>query len=90
MLSEIYYPNGWKAFINGKETKIFKTNNLLRSVVVPSGLNKIEFVYDSSTYRSGLMISYIGWVLTFLLILSGIIAHKRMKVTNVPIVSENA
>jgi uncharacterized membrane protein YfhO len=90
VLSEVYYPNGWKAFINGDEVRIFKTNNLLRSVVVPSGNNRVEFVYESSMYNNGLMISYFGWSATLLLILIGFINRNKMNVTAAAILTENS
>ena len=42
-LSEIYYPIAWKAYIDGVETEIYKTNFAFRSIVVPAGEHKIEF-----------------------------------------------
>jgi hypothetical protein len=36
---------GWKAFIDGKETKIYRANHGFRGIVVPKGNHKIEFVY---------------------------------------------
>ena len=79
VLSEIYYPSGWKAFIDGKETKIYKTNNLLRSIVVPKGNHKIEFVYESEIYSIGLYISYFGWSLSFITLLFGLYFNTDIK-----------
>lgn len=72
VLSEVYYPAGWKAYIDGKETEIYKTNHILRSVVVPAGEHKIEFIFDPPIYKTGFLISHIGWGISILLILIGL------------------
>jgi len=43
-LSDNFYP-GWKAFVNGKETKILRTDYSFRAVVVPEGESIVEFGY---------------------------------------------
>jgi hypothetical protein len=68
VLSEIYYPAGWKAYINGQETKIYKTNYVLRSIFLQPGDYKIEFVFEPITFKLGLWIS-----VSVLIILLGII-----------------
>jgi len=45
-LSETYYPVGWKAFIDGKETPIYRANYLFRAVVVPPGVHKLEMKFE--------------------------------------------
>jgi hypothetical protein len=72
VLSEVYYPAGWSAYIDGAETPIYKTNYILRSVVVPPGSHIIEFRFVPKTYAIGLTITQISWVLTALLILIGL------------------
>jgi len=57
VLSEIYYPHGWKAFIDGNETEIYKTNYILRSIAVPSGKHVIEFRFEPAEYTLGLWVS---------------------------------
>ncbi|MDP4196032.1 MAG: YfhO family protein, partial [Bacteroidota bacterium] len=44
-LGDTYYPKGWKAYVDGKETKIYRTNHAFRGIVVPKGDHKVEFVY---------------------------------------------
>jgi uncharacterized membrane protein YfhO len=73
VLSEIYYPPGWKAYVDGKETEIYKTNYVLRSVVVPVGKHMVEFKYYSATYTLGLTLSSLGWGISAVLILAGVI-----------------
>lgn len=72
VLSEVYYPAGWKAYIDGNETEIYKTNYILRSVVVPAGQHNIEFIFEPSIYKTGYLISHAGWAISILLILIGI------------------
>lgn len=42
VMLDSYYPT-WKSSIDGKNTKIFKTNYNFRGIVVPSGKHTIEF-----------------------------------------------
>ncbi|MEK6569967.1 MAG: YfhO family protein, partial [Bacteroidota bacterium] len=79
VLSEIYYPPGWKAYVDGKETEIYKTNYVLRSVVVPEGKHTVEFKYYSGTYALGLTVSSVGWGIGGVLILIGVIRHVWQK-----------
>jgi hypothetical protein len=44
VLADQYYP-GWKAYVNGEEVKIYRTNGVLRGVVVPAGEHELVFSY---------------------------------------------
>jgi len=53
VFSEVYYKNGWKAYVDGKEVEIVKANYLLRAVEIPAGNHKVELVFDMpSLHRS--------------------------------------
>lgn len=60
-LSDTYYP-GWKAYIDKKETNIFKADYAFRAVLVPAGVHKVLFTFQSESFRLGLMISLISIV----------------------------
>jgi hypothetical protein len=57
VVSGIYYPKGWTAWIDGKETEIYKTDHILRSLIVPSGQHDIEMGFSPETFS-------IVWVAT--------------------------
>lgn len=60
VISEIYYPDGWIATINGEETQIHKTNYLLRGIEVPAGTHTIELDFRPSSYYNGVIFSTIS------------------------------
>ncbi len=53
LLSEPYYPAGWKAYIDGIETRIYAANSVLRSVCLTAGEHRIVFRYEANGYRLG-------------------------------------
>jgi hypothetical protein len=59
-LSETYYPKGWKAFIDGKETPIYRANYLFRAVVVPAGIHKLEMKFEPTGFYLGKNLSLVA------------------------------
>jgi hypothetical protein len=64
VFSEIYYPAGWKAYIDEKEAPIVKTNYVLRGLAVPAGKHAIKFVFDPEGHRKGKQLGLVGLILT--------------------------
>jgi len=79
VFSEIYYPAGWKSYIDGKESKYFRTNFLLRGMVVPAGDHEIKFVFAPASYFTGNKISLASSVLLILLIAGYLVYGKFLK-----------
>ena len=46
VLSEVYYPAGWNAYIDGKKVDYVATNYLLRGISVPAGNHDISFKFE--------------------------------------------
>ena len=62
VLGDIYYP-GWKAFVDGKESKIYPANYVMRGVVLPEGRHIVEFRYDPLSFKIGAVITLLSLVL---------------------------
>lgn len=59
VLSDTYYP-GWKAFVNGKKTKIHRANYNFRAIPLPAGTHRVEFVYDPISFKLGAGVTLLG------------------------------
>lgn len=75
VLNEMYYPPDWKAFIDGKETEIYKTNYLQRSIVVPQGKHIIELKYHSDTYEKSRTISLFANIFVLLVLIGSSVGY---------------
>lgn len=79
VFSEIYYNRGWRAYIDGIETPIVKTDYLLRGLPLKPGNHEIRFEFHPNAYFTGLKIAGVGSVLTLLLLAGAIAADVRKK-----------
>ncbi len=61
-LSDTYYP-GWRAYVDGKETKIYRANLAFRAVEVPKGRHTVVFKYVPMSFYIGLVLTLFGIVL---------------------------
>lgn len=77
VISEIYYPAGWEAFIDGKETKIYPVNHILRGIIVPQGDHLIEMKFMPKSYYISKNISLIGIIISLLILVIGSILKYR-------------
>jgi hypothetical protein len=67
VFSEVFYPKGWKAFIDGVEVEIKRANYILRCVEVPPGEHEILFEFEPASYFIGNKIMMISSVMLLLI-----------------------
>lgn len=79
IFSEVYYPKGWNAYINGKPTEYFRADYVLRAMVIPPGNNKIEFKFEPGVIQTGSTISLVSSIVFVLILLGGLYYsfHKK-------------
>ncbi|MDF4204052.1 YfhO family protein [Maribacter sp. SA7] len=71
VFSEMYYKNGWNAYIDGQESDYFKVDYVLRALKIPSGEHKIEFKFEPEVVETGSKITLASTILLGLVILGG-------------------
>jgi hypothetical protein len=79
VFSEIYYPAGWKCYLDGKESNYFRTDWVLRGMVVPAGNHEIKFTFKPVSYYMGNKISLASSLLLILLFAGYFLKRQLMK-----------
>jgi uncharacterized membrane protein YfhO len=79
VFSEIYYPVGWTATIDGKETDILRTDYLLRGLIVPAGTHEIVFKFEPKSYTATKTPMIIFQYLIVLSLIAGVFVTIKKK-----------
>jgi hypothetical protein len=77
IFSEVYYPAGWKATIDGKESEFFCANYVQRGMKVPAGKHTIVFEFHPDSYYTGENMAMIGSILVFVFLIGGVYLQIR-------------
>jgi hypothetical protein len=81
VFSEVYYKNGWKAFIDGERTAISRADWILRAIIIPAGNHHIEFVFDPDDVRTaGTITTIFSGLLILISVMAGLIRHPKKTV----------
>jgi hypothetical protein len=77
VLTDVYYPPGWRALVDGSEAPILRADYAFRAVHLSPGSHTVEFVSVKRSFRTGLAVSLISGVLSVGMILAGLLLERR-------------
>lgn len=80
-LSEIYYP-GWKAYVDGKERKVYRAHSIFRAVPLAPGDKTVEIIYVPNGARQGATITIAAVLFLISLLVTDLVLNKTKKIKN--------
>ena len=79
LLSEIWYPPGWVATLNGEEIEIIRSNYVLRGFEIPAGEHILELTLEPVWYETGKWLARLGTLILFGSGIAGLFLTYRRK-----------
>ena len=80
VFSEMYYKDGWNAYIDGKKLDYLKVDFALRGLNIPKGKHTIAFKFEPQVVKTGSTITLISSIGMLLLLIGGVyFERKRIK-----------
>ena len=76
MLLGIPYAKGWKAYVDGKETKILRANSCYMALKLEAGTHEIHLAYETPFLKLGALISVVSFAAVIIYV---IIKYRRKK-----------
>ena len=77
VFSEMYYKNGWNAYVDGKLTDHFPVDYVLRAMEIPGGKHTIEFKFEPQVVKTGSTITLASSIGMLLLLIGGIYFERK-------------
>jgi hypothetical protein len=78
-VSEIWYPGGWTAKLDGQPVDVLRANYAFRAVVIPPGTHTLTFDFRDPAFEQGRTISLASYGLIGLAILAGVLLERRRR-----------
>ena len=72
VFSEMYYENGWNAYIDGQLRDHFRVNYVLRALNISGGDHTIEFKFEPEVIQKGSRITLASSIVLGLIVIAGI------------------
>jgi hypothetical protein len=77
VFSEMYYKDGWNAYIDGEKAEHIQADYVLRALLIPAGKHTVEFKFEPQVVQTGSTISLVSSIGIFLLLIGGIYFERK-------------
>ena len=79
VFSEIYYPNGWHATVDGEPLELIRANWTLRAALLPAGSHEVVMTFLPDSYRIGATVSRVASLTLLLLLMLAIVLPLALR-----------
>lgn len=79
VFSEMYYKNGWNAYIDGKKVEYLQADYVLRALPIPAGKHSVEFKFEPQVVQTGSTITLVSSIGILLLLMGGIYFERKKR-----------
>ena len=83
VFSEIYYPNGWHATVDGEPLDLLRANWTFRAAVLPAGSHEVVMTFLPDSYRLGALVSTIASLALLLALLLALMLRNPLSINNI-------
>tara|TARA_Y100000034_G_scaffold100570_1_gene124107 strand:- start:34653 stop:37091 length:2439 start_codon:yes stop_codon:yes gene_type:complete len=82
VFSEIFYKDGWNAYLDGKLVPHYRVNYVLRGMPIPAGKHEVVFKFEPKVIQLGSMVSLSSYVILILLVGVGFYLQRKNKLSS--------
>ncbi len=79
VFSEIYYPNGWHATVDGEPLELIRANWTLRAALLPAGSHEVVMTFLPDSYRIGATVSRVASLTLLLLLVAALVLPLTLR-----------
>lgn len=76
MVFSVPYSSGWKAYVDGKETPLFRANTMYMGINLTKGTHKVVLRYNSPGLHLGMIVSAVGIIIFIIL---AVVSRKKKR-----------
>lgn len=80
VFSEIYYPEGWNCYVDGRKIESFRANYVLRAAKIEKGEHLIEWKFEPQAFQTGSNLSFAGSSLLILACIGVFWMNRKVEV----------
>ena len=79
VFSEIYYPNGWHATVDGEPLELIRADWTLRAALLPAGSHEVVMTFLPDSYRIGATVSRVASLTLLVLLVLAIVLPLALR-----------